>query len=76
MWDLIVSVPDHCSSFYFSEITFQCVSILQVHLYISSITLGNQIIMKFENDFPMCQYSTDTFVYIINNPGESNNNEI
>ena len=25
MWDLIVSVPDHCLSFYFSSYTFCCV---------------------------------------------------
>ena len=26
MWDLIVSVPDHCLSFYFSFLTHFCIS--------------------------------------------------
>ena len=29
MWDLIVSVPDHCLSFYLSDLTITDVDILQ-----------------------------------------------
>ena len=40
MWDLIVSVPDHCLSFYFSpcrngatQILFPCVDVFLINLF-------------------------------------------
>ena len=32
MWDLIVSIPDHCLSFYFSDIIFEILSLSNVSL--------------------------------------------
>ena len=35
MWDLIVSVPDHCLSFYFSMIVVVIFIYVQCYMYLS-----------------------------------------
>ena len=43
MWDLIVSVPDHCLSFYFSSICFE--DIEEKHIF-TSIKGQDSVIYK------------------------------
>ena len=59
MWDVIVSVPDHCLSFYFSnssdriesseytQMTVQCSMILLSQINIHSITSACKILNAF-----------------------------
>ena len=48
MWDLIVSVPDHCLSFYFvlCEHPYSFVSYNILKLYLSFLELGKVLIKK------------------------------
>ena len=42
MWDLIVSVPDHCLSFYFGS----CASFIYLFIYFQSLGSDFQISLK------------------------------
>ena len=66
MWGLIVSVPDHCLSFYFLKFQlFKYIS-TTVFLVIVMLKLTKFYRIKGNNSFQLQHFSTDTWYSALN----------
>ena len=49
MWDLIVSIPDHCESFYFVQVSPH---FIVSHLFLLPLGAGRDVATIFDSDTP------------------------